>query len=360
MSPQLKKRLITAGKVLIVLMLVFWIAREIHKSWGDLVGYPWHFHFGWLALAGLAYALAYLPACAFWHLVMRGLGQSPRWVDTLRAYYIGHLGKYVPGKAVVVILRAGLVSGAKVRPSIAAAAVFFETLTMMAVGAFLSAIIVIVCFHGHRQQIPLTLTAVAMMCVAAMPLSPPVFRFLAKKLGVGRGDPEIDEKLRGINLGLLAVGWGLMSLTWIVLGICLWASIHGVGFDPGPLLDNLPRLTGAVAMAMVLGFLAMIPAGFGVREGVLVMLLTSYFTTWAVTDSDTIGSTITPEAIALVITAIQRLISIFTELIVSAVLLPKWWGSPPKADESLKNAADPGDTVDEEPAGTERERSPAP
>ena len=42
---------------------------------------------------------------------LRVLGQSVSLPLALRAYYIGQLGKYVPGKALVVILRAGLVRG---------------------------------------------------------------------------------------------------------------------------------------------------------------------------------------------------------------------------------------------------------
>ncbi|HBT77950.1 MAG TPA: hypothetical protein DEB39_13740 [Planctomycetaceae bacterium] len=327
MNTAWKKRLVAILKWAIVILILGWVIHELHQSRAQLTHYPWRFRYGWLGLSGLIYLLAYIPACAFWYLVMRSLGQRPRLYDTVRAYYIGHLGKYVPGKAMVVILRAGLVSGDHVRPGIAAVAVFFETLTMMAVGAFLSAVIIIVWFRGHPQQSLFTLTAVGMMCVAALPLHPPLFRFLAKKCGVGRGDPEIDVKLRGLNLGTLAVGWGLMSITWILLGAGLWATIRGIGFDPGGLLEHLPRFTAAVAMSLVLGFLTMIPGGFMVREWGLVQLLKLYFAAMlagnavGATDPDAVA--IDPEAVALVIAAMQRLISILAELAASAVLLPK-------------------------------------
>ena len=60
-------------------------------------------------------------------------------LETTRAYYVGHLGKYVPGKALVVIIRTGLISGPRVDTTVAAVSIFIETLTMMAVGAFLAA-----------------------------------------------------------------------------------------------------------------------------------------------------------------------------------------------------------------------------
>lgn len=314
-----KSRFFTAIKLLIVLLVAFWVVRELMHSWKAISSHPWRFDYGWLAFSALLYAIAYLPACAFWHLLLRRLGQRPGVLETLRAYFIGHLGKYVPGKAMVVILRAGLLRGETTRPSIAAAAVFFETLTMMAAGAFLAAAVIILCFRDHPYQLTLTLLSVGMMVVSTAPLNPPLFRFLAKKLGVGRGDPEIDEKLRGLDGRALVIGWLLMGLLWILLGVSLWASIRGLGFETGPLVTHLPRFTAAMALSTVLGFLAMIPGGLGVREWALTQLLTLYFAGLTLHGAD---AALRPETIAFVAAAMQRLLSILAELAVSAVLLP--------------------------------------
>ncbi len=74
-------------------------------------------------------------------------------LNTLRAYYIGHLGKYVPGKAMVVILRTVMVRGHRVDAAVAAVSVFFETLTMMAVGAFMAAGILAVRLRKERDVV---------------------------------------------------------------------------------------------------------------------------------------------------------------------------------------------------------------
>jgi hypothetical protein len=64
---------------------------------------PW-----WLVAAGLVYLIGLLPCWWFWHRTLQAMGQQPRCRETLRAFYIGHLGKYVPGKALVVVLRTDL------------------------------------------------------------------------------------------------------------------------------------------------------------------------------------------------------------------------------------------------------------
>src|SRR5262249_43939437 len=57
----------------------------------------------------------------------------------LRAYLVSHLGKYVPGKAMVVVVRAGMVVPFGARGSTAAIATFYETLVMMAAGGLIAA-----------------------------------------------------------------------------------------------------------------------------------------------------------------------------------------------------------------------------
>ncbi|MDR3108648.1 MAG: flippase-like domain-containing protein [Planctomycetaceae bacterium] len=316
-----KKHIVFVFKIVILALVAIWVYKELNKSWGELSKHTWDFHYGWLLLSGVLYAVAYLPPCAFWFFIMRRLGQRPAVLTTLRAYYIGHLGKYVPGKAVVVLLRAGLVKSERVSATFASIAVFFETLLMMAVGGFISAAIILVWFRENEQHTMLVLAAIAMMVVTALPIYPPVFRAVTKRIKISKTAADIDEKLQNINLLSLAYGWCLMCVTWILLGCCLWASIRGLGFETGSLTEHLPRFTAAVALSTVLGFLAMMPGGIGVRDWALAQLLTFYFAALA-TQQLTSNNDLTPETIALVVAAVQRMISILTELAVSSVLLP--------------------------------------
>ena len=64
---------------------------------------------GWLIASGACY-IAGLAACArFWRSAMRDMGGRPSWTSTLAAYYAGQLAKYVPGKGLVLVVRATLV-----------------------------------------------------------------------------------------------------------------------------------------------------------------------------------------------------------------------------------------------------------
>jgi uncharacterized membrane protein YbhN (UPF0104 family) len=296
-----KKWLLRAAKVLIVVLLLWFVRRTLTDAWNKLDEYPWHPHFGWLVLSGLAYLLGLLPAALFWYRVLRVMGQRPRLGETIRAYYIGHLGKYVPGKALVIILRAGLIRSHRVDTAVAAASVFVETLTLMAVGAFWAAAILAVRF---REQRLLLLIAIGLMLASGLPTVPVVFRHLARLAGVGRSDPTTSDKLHRLGRGTLALGWVLMSISWGILALSLWLVLKGIGVEDATLVADFPLYTAAVSLAMVAGFVSFIPGGAFVRELVLGALMLPRF----------------GDVVAVVSALLLRVVWLVSELVISGIL----------------------------------------
>ncbi len=268
---------------------------------------------GWTTLAGVLYLAAMLPAAVYWHRVLHQLGQKVRWSDTLRAYYIGHLGKYAPGKAWVVLIRVGLIGGEGVNKSVVAASVFLETFAMMSVGAFLAAAYVVV---YHRHETLLVGTALVVMVGSGLPTLPPIFSRIARLLGVARSDPVAAEKVRTLPFRTLIEGWGAMFVLWLLLGLSLWATLRAIGIERADAVGELPRYTATSAMALVAGFASFLtPGGLGVREFVMAVLLVPYLKTIEVGQ---------PEAVAFVAAALMRIASVVAELAISGILY--LWG----------------------------------
>ena len=230
---------------------------------------------GWLVLSSLIYLAALVPCWRFWHRILQVMGQQPHWRETMRAFYIGHLGKYVPGKAMVVVLRTALVRSPRVNTAIAASTVFVETLTMMAVGAFVAAGILGLLF---REQRGLMLLALGLMVCAGLPTLPPIFRILVKRLGMGKvtGQVDLDAAVRGLTARVMVVGWLTIAVGWGLMGLSLWAVMRASGPELVSLWD-WPLLTACVALALVAGFLSLLPGGIGVREAVVTALLAEPF-----------------------------------------------------------------------------------
>lgn len=274
-SPNRRKWLLLALKLLIVALVAAGIARELYKArdaFAQQQFSPADIDYRWLVLAGIVYLLGMLPMGLFWHVVLRALDQRPRLVETLRAFYIGHLGKYVPGKAMVVVLRTGLVRSDRVDTTVAAVSVFTETLTMMAVGAFLASVILaLVAKNGL-----LLLLGVGLMICAGVPTLPPIFRKIVYFLRVRKVNPKIGERLKGLTFRVMAGGWLGNLFGWSLLGVSLWATLcsmpgnESVRFD---LITILPLVTATVCLAMVAGFLSLLPGGVVVREYIIMTLL---------------------------------------------------------------------------------------
>lgn len=251
----------------------------------------------WLAIAALSYAAGMLPPCFFWRRILLAMGQHPDWRATIVAFYTGHLGKYVPGKALVVVLRTGLIKGPRVDTTVAATSVFVETLTMMAVGAGVSAVLLAAWLRHQGWQFQL---AVFLALAAGIPTWPPLFQRVVKWLRLRRANPDIEQAVGGIDLRLMSSGWLMMAVTWGCWGVALWAILNAMPGTVSPLAD-LPLLTACVALAVVAGFLSLIPAGAGMRELVVISLL--------------LQSPHYNEVTAIVSAAILRLLSIGIELL---------------------------------------------
>lgn len=316
------KRILPWIKYLVVVLVLVYVAYELNNSWEALSQRRWTFHPGWLLLSGACYVLAYLPASLFWRHTLRLMGQKPGLWASVRAYYLSQLGKYTPGKAMVVILRTNIIQEKNVRASFAAASIFFETFTMMSLGAFLSAVIMILWFRSHPELAKLTSLSLGMLFLSFLPTYPPFFRFVAKKLGVGKGDPEVDSKLQSLDLKTVFFGWILMSFTWIFFGLSLWATIQGLGIEAGPISD-LPKYVAISAVSVVLGFVLMTPGGLGAREWALIQFLRPLFLSLlGASESGEISEEKMLEAqgLAIAVAGAQRVVSILAEIVIALLV----------------------------------------
>ncbi len=300
-----KKWALRAAKAVVAAAVVWFLVATLRDAWDELAAYQWRVDPLWLLAAGGFYLVGLLPSCLFWRRVLISLGQQPRWGETLRAYFIGHLGKYVPGKAMVVVLRCGMLRSGGVDRKVAAVSVFYETLTMMAVGAFLAAATLAVWF---QEQTWMMLAALGLMVAALTPTVPPVFRRLVRLAGVGKGDGDTAARLQRLGYGSLAWGWLTIAIGWLLLALSLWATLRALGVSTTagapPAMAQMPLYTAAVSLAMVAGFLSLIPGGAGVRESILLVLLQTEFT----------------QAQALVAAILLRLVWLVSELAISGIL----------------------------------------
>jgi hypothetical protein len=270
-------------RVVVLVLVCLGVSGTVRNALAQLSQHDWHVQPGWLIASGALYVVGLVPMAWFWQRALAALGQPAPLPVVIRAYFLGHLGKYVPGKALAVILRVAGVAPWVKSIRIAVVSSLLETLTMMAVGAFLATALSVVVLHLERGQMAI---AAAIAVAVGLPTLPPIARWLAR-LGVARlkpaensspspalnSTPQIDASLRNINVRLLAQGWVAACLCWSLLALSLWATLRAIGVDDFIPVRHLPLLTAAVAMAVVAGFASMLPGGLVVRDALLMELL---------------------------------------------------------------------------------------
>jgi glycosyltransferase 2 family protein len=285
--------------VLTFVVIAFW------KPLQELEQYDIRWEVSWLVFAGVVYIAGLAFSVTFWWISLRRLGQHPPGRSVVWAYYLGHLAKYVPGKALVVVVRTLLIRGPKCRGDVAAVTVVYETFLYMAVGAVLAGVVVAV--YGPLAE-HLQSWHVALLLAGLVPLVIPwVFNAVMSRLTAPfRRLPEGGHTpLPKFGLGLLGTGILLQTMCCVFVALSLAAVIRSVRpeFD---LWSNLPALTAKFSAAMVLGFIIPTPAGLGTREYALKLLL-----------EDDLGS-----AFAALVPLLTRLTWLIAECVAVAILWP--------------------------------------
>ncbi|MCS5631345.1 MAG: YbhN family protein [Pirellulaceae bacterium] len=267
-------------RLAVVVLVVIWILKTFRDAGdkftatqlaiGDL-------DLMYVVLSGLSYLIGLACFGLFWHQSLLAMGQRPTVLESLRSYALSHLGKYVPGKALVVIIRSDQVTSSRVKRSVAVVGVFVETLGMMAVGGILASVLLIAGYGQTHDSGWLIFLAVGLAAASGVGASPPMFRFVLRYLGKRRGLSALNEAINGLTWQFLLKGWLLAAVGWLFFGgsmvfvLLAFPSLEGSArFDIG----DYPQIMAAVALSMVAGFLSLLPGGAGVREMVISTLLT--------------------------------------------------------------------------------------
>jgi uncharacterized membrane protein YbhN (UPF0104 family) len=256
---------------------------------------------GWLVASGLLYLLGLGFWALYWHRLLFRLGQRPTTLGTVRAYYVSQVGKYLPGKAWALFLRAALARGPRVRTGVAVASSFYEVLTTMSSGALIAAVFFTWAaltvpegtpgidwrsmgdFVAGRMSDkvllnPLVPAALALVLLAltGLPILPPIFNRIVYRFAQPFREKDSAPLPRFGMAGLLE-GVVLTSASWFIFRGSMWAVLCGMVPQPPPWSwSGWGHSTAYLALAYVAGFVILIiPSGLGVRELLLCPFLAS-------------------------------------------------------------------------------------
>ncbi|HEY8505771.1 MAG TPA: lysylphosphatidylglycerol synthase domain-containing protein [Gemmataceae bacterium] len=279
----------------------------------ELTATPFELRPGWLVPAAGLYLLALLVWASFWADLLRAHGVNVSRGLGLRVYFVSLLGKYIPGKAWVVLMRVGMLRAHAPSRAAVALAAAYETLTTMAAGALVG--LLLLPSLGERANIFAGKEGYLLLLVG-LPLGVGlVHRLIARRSH--RHHPAGSRP--HFRLLMLARGLAQASVGWGLIGLSLWATVEAV--RPGPTVftvTDLLRYTTMAALPYVLGFAALVvPGGVGVREWFVQALLAAELSA-AMPPAEA-------EALGVVIALVLRLVWTAGEVAVIAGIYAAGW-----------------------------------
>ena len=218
-----------------------------------------------LALLGLVFALQ------GWRALMADLGSPLHLAPASGVLFVGQLGKYLPGSVWSVVAQAEVAAKLGV-PRRTTTVVGLLSVGVSAIaGLAIGALALPGLLDSGGQSPYLLIVVLAVLVGGLVVLHPAVLnRLIGRALRLVRREP-IEHPLSGRTIALTA---GAFLLAWLALGLHLWVLVRALGGDPSATL--VPSVLG-YALASSLGMLALVlPAGLGLRELVLGLLLADY------------------------------------------------------------------------------------
>lgn len=260
-----RRRWLWAIQAAVAIVVVALVYRSLQRNWAefrtlhvDLALRP-----GWLALALVIVFATYAFYIEAWRRLLAGWGQHIAFLPAARTWCLSNLGRYIPGKVWTVTGLVVLAQRDGVRGSAAAAsAVAFQALVLGTGVAVVAA---------TTPRAASALRLIIGFLVAAVSLAVLVWGPTARWLG---RIMSASSPLNPLPLSAVGAGAVMMVLGWLVYGLSFWLFIQGL--LPDPRIGILPAC-GVFTLSYILGTLALFaPGGIGVRELVLISLLTPY------------------------------------------------------------------------------------
>ena len=222
-----------------------------------------------IIIGAVAVSLLYVLATMLsWRAVLRDLGSIPAPLAGARIFLISQLGKYLPGGVWNIVAAAELGSTHRIPARRSVSAMLVTTLISLVTGLLLALVSVP---FAPAELVARFGWAFWFFPLFVLLLLPPVLnRLLGVMLRFLR-KPGLESPLSWSGI-TLAVWWALVA--WVIAGVQVWLLGVGLGAPAHPMF--LVQAVGGYGFAWSVGFLVVVvPAGAGVREAVLGIVLGS-------------------------------------------------------------------------------------
>jgi len=281
---------------LVLCVLVIWRNREdFAAALGDMS--PWS-----LLLAGGAALAAGIVPMLGWRVLMADLGSKLPLGAAGRIYFVGQLGKYIPGSVWTVLAQVELAREYRVPVRRSGSVALLSLITALFSALLVGALALPFSTPALRDEYWWIVLLLPPMLVLLHPAvvnrwSVLLFRLLRRPADPGR-----------LHGGAVAQSVGWMVLAWVLYGVHLyWLGADTAEGDVGP--GTLAQCLGVFAVGWVVGFLLVVlPAGAGARELIIVVGLAS----------------VLPSGAALAVALVSRVLLTAVDLLLAVLAIARY------------------------------------
>jgi uncharacterized membrane protein YbhN (UPF0104 family) len=261
-----KAKLLDVARWIAILAVVAFAANQLASNWDEF----------WLTLKDIAWPSSVLSLVALivsilvstygWQVMVDDLGKPIGYLRGAQICLVGQLGKYVPGSVWAYLLQMEL--GRKA--GVARARVFTGSLVQFGVGIVAALVLSILAMPAVFSNSPNALWLFVLLPAGLIALHPKILTWGTSLVLKTLRRPPLDHQLSWKTIGKV---FGAAILAFSFQGVHLWLLANSVG---APGFTGLVLCVGAMAIAMTSGTFAFIlPSGAGVREVVMVAVLTA-------------------------------------------------------------------------------------
>jgi uncharacterized membrane protein YbhN (UPF0104 family) len=270
-----KKILIRSAQVVIILLIFYFLTKGLVANWSQVKDFDWQFDYPLLIVSFLLQIMALAWLVKVWGWVLRHTGSSVSYLKLFKVWFFSNLGRYLPGKVWQFLGMVYMLEkrGVPTRNS-------FSTAILAQSFSVISGLLIAFLFLGVNlysqffSKNPLLIVVMGLFGIFVLVI---IFypKLLARIINFGVGILKRDKISLDIGTKDVIIYILAYSVSWLLFGLAFLIFIKAMAEAS---FGMYPSLTGAFAFAFNIGFLALfVPGGIGVREGILVLLLSSLF-----------------------------------------------------------------------------------
>ena len=286
---RLKKSWYSRVLLSIVLVAVIWV---VWKNISEISSYDFELEYGYFIASFIVIVINYLFCFLIWHWLTASFGLHVPIIKAARGWFLSYLGKYVPGKIVLLLVRMDAYDGYSSKK------VAVATIVEYIVALVAACLVVLISLLFSPEIIPdyVRWVAIPGTVLLLVVLYPPLLKKTVNRVFKLIKKAPLHEVPTFKKILLLV---GTYMIATLVAGFAFYLILNSLSPVSIKYYIVITGVYGIAGLAGLAAFFA--PSGIGVREGVIFLILPAFI----------------PEPAVIVGAVAIRLITTVTELLLA-------------------------------------------